>query len=412
MNVRLLQLVRISAPIAAALLVTANHGQAAGVTSFDVPSGGAVYEQVTLGKTEMKDLKGQTMYSYPLALKRTGGALPKIKVKVALPKGKTLKSVGALIVNIPPGGSAPILAQSTSASFGIGSSAIQAAPKKDWAYLSSLGLAVAEHVRKLNPKVKIIFAGFSAGGFAAELATYADVTRVSGLIQIGSFPMSGNDALPQSCPSVILVGQSDSNLDQATVAHQVQAARGAKIELLTHAGGHSWGSQADQALAIRALVRMRSGKAPEGLRISPELTSRLLALSAGDSVRELGPPVTSDYALVRKPGEAFDWRKALTTREIVRDFPSASLAIGTALDLEGFAVSTGSACSSGTLEPSHVLKAMGLDLHDTQNALRISLGRHTTDAEIDALIDALPPIVARLRALTDRRPRHATTSQE
>jgi len=141
--------------------------------------------------------------------------------------------------------------------------------------------------------------------------------------------MSGNDALPQSCPSVILVGQSDSNLDQATVAHQVQAARGAKIELLTHAGGHSWGSQADQALAIRALVRMRSGKAPEGLRISPELTSRLLALSAGDSVRELGPPVTSDYALVRKPGEAFDWRKALTTREIVRDFPSASLAIGT-----------------------------------------------------------------------------------
>jgi len=94
MNVRLLQLVRISAPIAAALLVTANHGQAAGVTSFDVPSGGAVYEQVTLGKTEMKDLKGQTMYSYPLALKRTGGALPKIKVKVALPKGQGSSSKG------------------------------------------------------------------------------------------------------------------------------------------------------------------------------------------------------------------------------------------------------------------------------------------------------------------------------
>lgn len=74
-----------------------------------------------------------------------------------------------------------------------------------------------------------------------------------------------------------------------------------------------------------------------------------------------------------------------------------------ALDLDGFAVSTGSACSSGTLEPSHVLKAMGLPLHDTQNALRISLGRHTTDAEIAALVEALPPIVARLRALTDRR---------
>ncbi len=74
-----------------------------------------------------------------------------------------------------------------------------------------------------------------------------------------------------------------------------------------------------------------------------------------------------------------------------------------ALDLDGFAVSTGSACSSGTLEPSHVLKAMGLPLHDTQNALRISLGRHTTEAEIDGDLDALPPIVERLRALTDRR---------
>ena len=75
-----------------------------------------------------------------------------------------------------------------------------------------------------------------------------------------------------------------------------------------------------------------------------------------------------------------------------------------ALDLEGFAVSTGSACSSGTLEPSHVLKAMGLPLHDTQNALRISLGRHSTEADVAALIKVLPAIVGRLRTLTDRRP--------
>lgn len=77
-----------------------------------------------------------------------------------------------------------------------------------------------------------------------------------------------------------------------------------------------------------------------------------------------------------------------------------------ALDLDGIAVSTGSACSSGTLEPSHVLKAMGLPLHDTQNALRISLGRHTTAAEVARLVEALPPIVERLRRLTDRRSDH------
>ncbi|BCS33709.1 cysteine desulfurase [Luteitalea sp. TBR-22] len=74
-----------------------------------------------------------------------------------------------------------------------------------------------------------------------------------------------------------------------------------------------------------------------------------------------------------------------------------------ALDLEGIAVSTGSACSSGTLEPSHVLKAMGLSLHDTQNALRFSLGRHTTDDEIGRVLDVVPGLVERLRSLTDRR---------
>lgn len=82
-----------------------------------------------------------------------------------------------------------------------------------------------------------------------------------------------------------------------------------------------------------------------------------------------------------------------------------------ALDLEGFAVSTGSACSSGTLEPSHVLEAMGLPLHDTQNALRLSIGRHTTSEEIDRFLEVLPPIVARLRRLTDRRQPAASTAR-
>ena len=74
-----------------------------------------------------------------------------------------------------------------------------------------------------------------------------------------------------------------------------------------------------------------------------------------------------------------------------------------ALDLEGFAVSTGSACSSGTLEPSHVLRAMGLPAHRTQNSIRISLGARNTDAEVDAFLEALPRVVAKLRAVTGRR---------
>jgi cysteine desulfurase len=70
-----------------------------------------------------------------------------------------------------------------------------------------------------------------------------------------------------------------------------------------------------------------------------------------------------------------------------------------ALDLEGVAVSTGSACSSGSLEPSHVLRAMGLPSNRARNSLRFSLGASTTEAEIDFVIGVLPGLVTKLRRL-------------
>jgi cysteine desulfurase len=71
-----------------------------------------------------------------------------------------------------------------------------------------------------------------------------------------------------------------------------------------------------------------------------------------------------------------------------------------ALDLEGIAVSTGSACSSGTLEPSHVLKAMGLPTHRTQNSIRFSLGAANTAADVDRTVAVLPGLVEKLRNLS------------
>jgi cysteine desulfurase len=73
-----------------------------------------------------------------------------------------------------------------------------------------------------------------------------------------------------------------------------------------------------------------------------------------------------------------------------------SLVIG--LDLEGVAVSTGSACSSGTLEPSHVLRAIGLSPSRVEGAVRFSLGEGTTDADVDRVLEVVPAVVSRLRA--------------
>ena len=69
------------------------------------------------------------------------------------------------------------------------------------------------------------------------------------------------------------------------------------------------------------------------------------------------------------------------------------------LDLAGVAASSGSACTSGALDPSHVLMALGLTQAQAQGSLRLTLGTDTTAEEIDAVLDRLPPIVADLRSM-------------
>jgi cysteine desulfurase len=75
-------------------------------------------------------------------------------------------------------------------------------------------------------------------------------------------------------------------------------------------------------------------------------------------------------------------------------------AIVIALDLRGIACSTGAACSSGAVEPSHVLLALGLAPEDARATLRLSLGHQTIDAEIDFALETIPPVIERLRQLS------------
>ena len=79
----------------------------------------------------------------------------------------------------------------------------------------------------------------------------------------------------------------------------------------------------------------------------------------------------------------------------VRFVGAEALLSATAREL---AVSTGSACSSADLEPSHVLLAMGLDREDAKSAIRVSLGRDTTAEEVDRAVELLVPAARALRA--------------
>jgi len=75
-------------------------------------------------------------------------------------------------------------------------------------------------------------------------------------------------------------------------------------------------------------------------------------------------------------------------------------AIGGYLDLKGISSSTGSACSSHSLEPSHVLQAIGLSKAEANGSLRLSISRFTTEEEIDYLLQVLPPIIKKLRMIS------------
>jgi cysteine desulfurase len=78
------------------------------------------------------------------------------------------------------------------------------------------------------------------------------------------------------------------------------------------------------------------------------------------------------------------------------------------LNKQGIAASSGSACTSGSLEPSHVMRAMGIPYTAAHGTIRFSLSVYNTEEEIDRVIEAVPPIVAQLRKLspywTDKGP--------
>jgi cysteine desulfurase len=161
---------------------------------------------------------------------------------------------------------------------------------------------------------------------------------------------------------------------------------GGKHERNRRAGTENVAAIAGMGVAARLAAGKLAGPVEEAARLAglrDRLEEGVLRLVAGSAVN--GSTAAGD----RVPN---------TTNISFDRVEAESLLI--ALDLEGIAVSTGSACSSGTLEPSHVLRAMGFDAHRTQNSLRFSLGLFSTQAEVDQVLATLPRLVEKLRALT------------
>ena len=192
------------------------------------------------------------------------------------------------------------------------------------------------------------------------------------------------------------------------------------VDLLSISAHKFYGPKGVGALWIKRGTRVASiltgGKHERSRRAGTENVAGIAGLGAASRLAAVKLAAESarltalrdrleTQVLAAIPGTAIngvrDPRVPNTTNISFEGIEAESLLI--ALDLEGFAVSTGSACSSGTLEPSHVLRAMGLPSHRTQNSIRISLGTRNTDAEVDAFLGKLPGVVAKLRQVTGRK---------
>lgn len=156
---------------------------------------------------------------------------------------------------------------------------------------------------------------------------------------------------------------------------------GGRQERNRRAGTENVAGIVGMGTAARLARRKMAEEAPRVSALRDRLESGLLARVAGAERNGAAEP--------RVPN---------TTNISFDRVESESLLIG--LDLEGIAVSSGSACSSGTLEPSHVLKAMGLPHLRTLSSIRFSLGNGNNEADVERVLKVLPPLVEKLRSLT------------
>jgi cysteine desulfurase len=190
-----------------------------------------------------------------------------------------------------------------------------------------------------------------------------------------------------------------------------------KLDLLSLSGHKLYAPKGIGALYVRGGTRLRQllygGHHQRGFRPGTENVAGIVGLGkaaqvaraslAEDANRVAALRDTLERTLLQRvPDARVNGAGAPRTPNTTNiTFPGIEgEALVIALDLKGLACSTGAACSSGAVEPSHVLTAIGLSADEARASLRFSLGRHTTLADIDFALQVVPAAVAQLRELS------------
>jgi cysteine desulfurase len=188
--------------------------------------------------------------------------------------------------------------------------------------------------------------------------------------------------------------------------------RALDVDLLTLSAHKLYGPKGTGCLYVRRGTKMaplvRGGAQERNRRAGTENVAGIVGFGAAaaharQAVASEEPRIAAlrdrlELALLEVPGarrNGAEPRVANTANVSFEGIDAEALLI--ALDLEGVAASTGAACAAGGIEPSHVLKAMGFSAERVQSSLRLSLGRATTEAEIDYAAGVIAAAVARQR---------------
>jgi cysteine desulfurase len=259
------------------------------------------------------------------------------------------------------------------------------------------GVASPDRVRELVTDDTALVSVMHANNEIGTIQPIADITAIAhergALMHTDAVQSVGKIGVDVRALGVDLLALSGHKFNGPKGAGVLWVKRGTRMHPLLTGGKHERNRRAGT----------ENVPAIAGLGVAAQLAGSKLAVEA-DRLGRLRDRL-EEGILAAVPGTVVngrrDQRVPNTTNISFDRVEAESLLI--ALDLEGVAVSTGSACSSGTLEPSHVLRAMGFPSHRTQNSLRFSLGLFSTEAEVERVVSVLPTLVEKLRGLT-RKP--------
>ncbi len=256
------------------------------------------------------------------------------------------------------------------------------------------GLVDPEEVRRAITKETILISIIHANNEVGTIEPVAEIGKIAKEIGIYFY----TDAV--QTVGKIPVNVNELNIDLLSLSgHKIYGPKGigvlyirkgTRIQSLIQGGHHEKNRRAGTE-NVPAIVGL--GKAIEIAKATMEKESMRLTNLRNKLCSGIGEKI--DYVRLNgHPG-----KRLPNTLNMSFEFVEGESMILN-LDLKGIAVSTGSACTSGSLEPSHVLKAMRVDPAVAQGSIRFSLGKDNTEEDIDYVLEVLPEIVSRLRAMS------------